>query len=93
MVLSSASSRVVEEPFDRNGFVHVESCLSQEELTMAQRQIERYKREIVPELNSSKRTRQSLALVFFSESARRDKEAFGRYQDSVNQQHGENGIR
>ena len=43
--------------------------------------------------NSSKRTRQSLALVFFSESARRDKEAFGRYQDSVNQQHGKNGIR
>lgn len=42
--------------------------------------------------NSSKRTRQSLALVFFSERAQRDKEAFGRYQDSVNQQHGENGI-
>jgi hypothetical protein len=43
--------------------------------------------------NTSKRTRQSLTLVFFSESAQRDKEAFGRYQDSVNQQHGENGIR
>ena len=42
--------------------------------------------------NSSKRTRESLALVFFSERAQRDKEAFGRYQDSVNQQHGENGI-
>ena len=53
MVLSSVSSRVVEESFDRDGFVHVESCLSQEELGMAQRQIERYKREIVPELNST----------------------------------------
>lgn len=248
------NAQAVEESFNRDGFVHVESCLSQEELLMAQRQIERYKREIVPELNSteafyendnqpeslkqlqrmdqhdewfsqfalqtrwlelaeqmlrqrvvlngvewfnkpklsgkptpphqdgfyfclkpdeavtfwfaidsvdeesgclryargshlggirphgcsqilgfsqtildfgdddragayaalmkpgdmvahhsrmihwagsntSKRTRQSLALVFFSESAQRDKEAFGRYQDSVNQQHGENGIR
>ncbi len=42
--------------------------------------------------NSSKRTRQSLALVFFSENAQRDEEAFGRYQDSVNRQHGEMGI-
>jgi len=51
MVLSSIPSRTVEESFDRDGFVHMESCLSQEEFGMAQRQIERYKREIVPELN------------------------------------------
>ncbi|SVA06507.1 uncharacterized protein METZ01_LOCUS59361, partial [marine metagenome] len=35
MALSSVSSRTVEEFFDRDGFVHMESCLSQEELGMA----------------------------------------------------------
>ena len=53
MALSSVSSRTVEESFDRDGFVHMESCLSQEELVMAQRQIERYKRDIVPVLKST----------------------------------------
>ena len=53
MVLSSIPGRTVEESFDRDGFVHMESCLSQEEFGMTQRQIERYKREIVPELNST----------------------------------------
>ena len=43
----------LEESFNRDGFVHVESCLSQEELLVAQEQIKRYKREILPELNST----------------------------------------
>ena len=42
--------------------------------------------------NYSERTRQSLALVFFSENAQRDEKAFGRYQVSVNQQHSKMGI-
>ena len=45
--------KAVEESFNRDGFVHMESCLSQEELGMAQRQIERYKRDIVPVLKST----------------------------------------
>ena len=45
--------KAVEESFNRDGFVHMESCLPQEELGMAQRQIERYKRDIVPVLKST----------------------------------------
>ena len=40
--------QAIEESFNRDGFAHVESCLSQEELLVAQRQIKRYKREILP---------------------------------------------
>ena len=47
------NAQAVEESFNRDGFVHVESCLSQEELLVAQRQIKRYKREVLPELNST----------------------------------------
>jgi len=42
--------------------------------------------------NASNRSRQSLALVFFSKRAQRDDAAYNRYQDSVNRQHSEKGI-
>ena len=43
--------RTVEESFNRDGFVHVERCLPSEELNVVRIQLERYRREIVPNLN------------------------------------------
>ncbi len=43
--------RTIEESFNRDGFVHVDSCLSSEELDVVRIQVERYRKHIVPLLS------------------------------------------